>query len=443
MSSYQQSTRDYFLGGIRPVFGPCNPLWRYLPDYHGYIARLGYLLSLGKPDIKTALYYPVRDIWAGGTNVGVVCSSNDEAAKVLLEHQCDFDFIDDDILESSSTKIVNGRLVAGPMSYDVVCVSRNRYMSDKSISKLEQFITSGGKVLWIDGTTEGRKPKGANLVTIASLPSFLIPTVVLESPNPDVRVCKRTVDNGSIYFVTNEGTNDTFSTLQFNESRPIIQFDPESGKCRTPAMAFRVSGGWSIPLNMKFAGSYVFMFTNDQFPLVPHPTSTGKVLQTISDGWTCRKTREFVLGEHDVDVHDHNSEQAVDIKLGDWRQTIGDSYSGDVEYFVRFRCSEFEQKNAQLLDLGDVRYVCRASLNGEELGKRLWLPFTYDIKGKTRKGDNVLKVIITNTLANQYTYSKALDKWPVKKLGPYHSRTLGFEKDSVVSGLLGPVTIEY
>ncbi len=443
LSSYQQSTRDYFLGGIRPVFGPRNPLWRYQPDYHGYIARLGYLLSLGKPDIKTALYYPVRDIWAGGPDFGAVCSSNDETVKALLEHQCDFDFIDDDTLENSSTKAVNGLLAAGQMNYDMVCVSRSRYMSDTSISKLEQFIAAGGKVLWIGDAADIRKPNGAKLVTQDNLASFLVPTVALESSNPDIRVCKRIVNNGSIYFVTNEGTNGTSCTLRFNESRPMLQLDPESGKCRKPPRAFRISGGWSLPLNLNFAGSCVFMFTYDQFPLLPCPASRDMVLQTISDGWTCRKSAEFLLGEHDVEIQEHRSDQLVDIKLGDWRQTLGDSYSGDVEYIVKFKCTEFEQKNAQLLDLGDVRYVCQASLNGEELGKRLWLPFAFDVKGKIRKGNNVLKVIITNTLANQYTCSKALDKWPVKKLGPYHSRTLGFEKESLASGLFGPVTIKY
>ena len=125
-----------------------------------------------------------------------------------------------------------------------------------------------------------------------------------------------------------------------------------------------------------------------------------------------------------------------------WRKVLGDIYSGDVEYIVRFRCTKSVKETAQVLDLGDVRYVCHISLNGEPLGKRLWQPFVYDIKGKIITGYNVLKVTITNTLANQYTYTKALDKWPIKRLGPYHSETLGFEKESVSSGLYGPVIIK-
>ena len=422
--------------------GPANPLWRYMGGYHGYLARLGYLLSLGKPDIKIALYYPISDIWAGGPDVNSVCSSNDELARVLFENQCDFDFIDDDVLESDSTKIENRQLRVGPMYYDAICISRNRYMSEKSVAKLEQFITAGGKVLWVGNSTGIHTPRGITMTTLSRLPSLLGPTVNLESKNVNIRACKRTLTNSSVYFVTNEDTCETSCTIQFNESLPIIQLDPETGKCWKPSQALRTTGGWKIPLNLKFAGSCVFIFTNDPLPLVSEPTFPVKVLQTISDGWTCRKTTEFVIGNHDLEVHNLPSEQTVNIAPGDWRQVIGNIYSGDVEYTVRFRCTGSVTKNARILDLGDVRYVCHASLNGKELGKRLWQPFVYDIKGMIREGDNVLKVTVTNTLANQYTYTKALDKWPPIELGPYHSRTLGFEKESVSSGLLGPVTIK-
>jgi hypothetical protein len=442
LSDYTQSTKDWFLGGCRPMFGPGNPLWRYMDDYHGYLGRLGYLLSLGKPDIKITLYYPISDIWAGGSELNSVCSSNDELAKVLLENQCDFDFIDDDVLENDSTRIVNRHLVVGPMYYDAVCVSRNLYMSDKSITKLEQFINAGGKVLWVNNSIGVYKPKGITIATLSQLPSLLTPTVTLESQNVNIRACKRTLANSSIYFVTNEDTCETSCTIQFNESLPIVQLDPETGKCWVPSQAFRTTRGWTMPLDLKFAGSCVFIFTNDLLPLVPEPTCLEKVLQTISNGWACRKTTEFVIGDHDMEVHGLPSEQPVNITLGDWRQVIGDIYSGDVEYIVRFRCTRSVKKNAQVLDLGDVHYVCQASLNGKPLGKRLWQPFVYDIKGKIRKGYNVLKITVTNTLANQYTYTKALDKWPIIQLGPYHSRTLEFEKESVSSGLLGPVTIK-
>ena len=328
------------------------------------------------------------------------------------------------------------------MSYKVVCVSRNRYMSDKSISKLERFIKSGGKVLWVDNSIGGSTPRGITKATISELRSLLTPTVALESPNSGIRVCKKVLPNSSIYFVTNEDTCGTSCTLRFSESRPIVQLDPQTGKCWIPSKAERTSNGWKLPLDLEFAGSCAFIFTDDTLPSVPEPLFPGKELQSITSGWTCRKTTEFVIGDHDMEVHDLSREQPVNITLGDWRGVIGDIYSGDVEYSVKFNCTSYVRENAKVLDLGEVRYVCQAWLNGEPLGSRLWEPFSYNIKGKIKEGENILKVMVTNTLANQYIYTKALDKWPVKKLGPYHSRTLVYEKESVASGLYGPVYVK-
>lgn len=441
MSGYPQSNRDWFLGGLRPIFGPENPLWRYMDDYNGYIARLGYLLSLGKPDIKIALYYPVRDIWAGGSDLEAVCASNDELARILFENQCDFDFIDDDMLESDSIRVANSQLVVGPMHYDAVCVSLGRYMSEKSIHKLEEFIVSGGKVIWDVKSTGKIKPEGSVVEALPDFPSHLNPTVRIAPQNVNIRVCKRIFTNGSVYFVTNEDTCETSCTLQFDESLPIIQLDPETGRCWKPSQAAFTSSGWKMPVKLSFAGSGVFIFTNDRLPLVPEPSLPGSVLQIISDGWICRKTTGFEIGEHNIEIHDHLSGKPVNNIPGDWRNTIGDNYSGDVEYTVNFKCTETVKKSARILDLGDVRYVCQVTLNGEPLGKKLWEPFAYDIKGKIRE-NNVLSITVTNTLANQYVNNAgALEKWSVKQLGPYHIRQLAFEKESLSSGLLGPVTI--
>ena len=443
LSNYPVSKDNWLLGALRPMFGPENPFWNYMDNYHGYLARLGYLLSLGKADVKTAVYYPVRDIWAGGPDVEAICVANDELVKTLLENQCDFDFIDDDILENDDTEISNGNLMIGSMCYNTICLSQNRFMSDKSISRVEKFISGGGRIFLIDDSNSGiNKPKGVKTVTLSDISSFLTPTVALESPNVNIRVCKRTLSDCSIYFVTNEDSLATSCKLQFKESDNLIQLDPETGECLTPVNAIRTSEGWELPLHLNFAGSAVIIFSNQSYPLSTALASSNEVIQTISDGWTVRKVREFVVTGDDLEVNELRSAKHVNISLGDWREVVGNIYSGDVEYEVRFKCPVSVKNSAEILDLGDVRYACQVSLNGEQLGKKLWKPYAYNIKGKIKGGDNILKVIVTNSLANQYVYTNKLDKWPEVKLGPYHSRQLVFEKESVASGLFGPVTIK-
>lgn len=418
-----------------------NPLWRFMDVYHSYIARLGYLLSLGEPGIKTALYYPVRDLWAGGSELEMICSSFDELSSVLLNNQCDYDLIDDDILESNSSSVTNGCLVVGEMHYSIICVSSNKYMSEASRSKLQQFINDGGKVIWVDDMNNYHNITGVINSTLSQLPSHLKPTLELKSPNVNIRACKRELDNGSLYFVTNEGTTETSCILLFNETLPLIQLDPETGKCWVPSKAVRTTDGWELPVDLKFAGSYTYLFSNAILPTIEDTNEPPEVLQTMSSGWSGRKTTVFSYNSSGGISITYPTNQPVNVTLGDWKQVVGTTFSGDVEYTVTFECSNQVKDEAQVLNLGDVRYVSQVWLNNEYLGKRLWPPYCFDVRGKIKTGTNVLKIVVTNTIANQFVYytegADNLDPYIYRGLELKYSR----EAISYGSGLYGPVTL--
>jgi len=449
MIGVQLSTRDWLIAHERPIFGPGNPLWRYLPQFHSYLARLGYVLTRGRAGVTTAIYYPVRDIWAhikGGDDwnapTDVTASAAlDALAEKLLASQCDFDFVDDDLLESARTKVAAGKLRVGAMEYDTVCVPSAEWMTAKAKAKLARFAVAGGKVLWLDARPQSIPPKGAVVVAPDEIAHRIAPLVRVEPANERVRVCKRILPNGSLYFITNEDTSDLSCTVRFRESAPIAMLDAESGKCYQPAGARRLRGGWRLPLDLPFAGSCILIFTADKLPLAPAPPKAGAALLTLGKGWRCRRATAYIVGEHDREVHDLAGETPTEVSLGDWRGIVGEGFSGDVEYGLTFECSDEAAAQAAVLDLGEVRYACAVTLNGENLGTRAWRPFSFASKGKLKPGTNELKVTVTNTLANQYVTTHALDGWSANQLGPYHQRALRFEADSLPSGLYGPVTI--
>ena len=195
-----------------------------------------------------------------------------------------------------------------------------------------------------------------------------------------------------------------------------------------------------MPLTLSFAGSAVLCFTNERLPLSRRRPEPGEVLLTLGEGWSCRQNRTYSLGEHDIEARDASGE-AVQVVLGDWRDALGEGFSGDAEYTIRFECDAGLVRAARLLDLGDVRCACDVRLNGRSLGRRLWQPWSFVTVGTLRAGVNELSVTVTNTLANQYLTSHALDRFDDKHLGPYHKRALEFERESLSSGLFGPVTI--
>ncbi|OIN99031.1 hypothetical protein COY52_10030 [Candidatus Desantisbacteria bacterium CG_4_10_14_0_8_um_filter_48_22] len=428
IGSYPLSTKGYYMAGQRPMFCPSNPLWKYMEEYHTYTARLSYLLSLGRPVIETAVYYPVRDIWAGGPDAGKIAGSNDALAKTLLENQRDFDFIDDDILERKSTRVVNGRLKAGRMEYRAVCVSRSGWMSEKSKAKLSEFASRGGRVLRIDNRKNFKLTK------------YINPLVCVEPRNSAVRVCKRKLENGSLYFLSNEGTGKVKCTIRFAEDLPMVRIDPETGKCCKPSGAFYSKGMWALPLSLEFAGSCVIFFTREDLHLAPAPLEAGQELLSIKTGWSLRGIRSYRIGKRDFEI-DELDKKPVPARLGDWTRSLGKDFSGDAEYSAEFECGGVVAECAGVLDLGEVRYACQVSLNGKDLGKSAWQPFSFPVKGLVKKGKNRLKIIVTNTLANQFVTTRVFDRYRENVIGPYHKIALNFEPDSMPSGLFGPVRI--
>ncbi|MHB1460008.1 MAG: glycosyl hydrolase [Armatimonadota bacterium] len=431
---YQYSTREFFQAGERPIFGPGDPLWKHLGGYFDYVTRLSYLLTRGVPDESIALYTPFRDIWAGAQSG----DPTDQIAVKLLETQCDFDFIDDDALGDSAL-VTDGRLIIGEMSYDTLVVPQCEWMSAQAVATLQQFAASCGQVLWVGEDISS--PIGCTSISLSEISSYVKPVVTITAGNDKLRVCRRRLDDGSLYLITNEHTEEISATLVFDETCPPVILDPETGNCWKPQEASYEDGRWIIPLIMPFAGSCVVMFTERDYPVSDEPAQPGEVLQSLDSGWECRKLKSHALGRDDYELTDMPNEPYVATSLGDWREVFGAEFSGDGEYSIEFECVGAVAAQACSLDLGDVRYVCEVVLNGKSLGVRLWPPWSFNIAGKLKQGSNKLNVIVTNTMANQYVYSHQLDGYASKYLGSYHQRALAFERESVSSGLYGPVTI--
>jgi len=67
---------------------------------------------------------------------------------------------------------------------------------------------------------------------------------------------------------------------------------------------------------------------------------------------------------------------------------------------------EFAAGEKVTLDLGEVREFAEVEVNGQQVGVRLWPPYRFDITGALKKGNNRLRIGVTNTRANELTDEK-------------------------------------
>jgi hypothetical protein len=90
-----------------------------------------------------------------------------------------------------------------------------------------------------------------------------------------------------------------------------------------------------------------------------------------------------------------------------WTKTGLQNFSGTAVYERRFNLPKDWANYHAVLDLGRVSSVADVFVNGEHAGTLVWSPYKLDISKLLRPGDNVLKIAVTNTEANQ----RAVGTW--------------------------------
>ncbi len=435
MVAYPYSTRDQLMPGERPHFGPVNPLWKYMDIYHTYTARLGYLLTRGKPVCNIAVYYDIRSIWAGASTQKKAIELHEAIADILLSAQCDFDFIDDDSLANSTSS--DGKLTIGAMEYTTVITPATQWMAPEAIEGLKRFVESGGNLIIVGGDIDGYDGP-AKKIELHELAKVVEPLVRFDPPCKDIRVCKRRWNNTTLYFLNNESPNRIKIQAFFDEQSPPVLCSLEEGKFYLLPDNYLEFAPWS---------SMVILFGVEADEKIKKLSAVDTI--ELNHDWTLKPIKQYRVGEHDFEIIEMN-ESENPVELGDWREYLGEYFSGDARYTVEFDCSKDLTLLSAKLDLGEVKYACQVILNNEPIARRVWYPFEVDITGKLKAGKNKLEIIVTNTLANALLnpqverdwYSKTGPGWPSNGL-VYDKLSRNFEKDSLPSGLYGPVRITF
>ena len=460
---WPSSTRGRLMVGERPHFGPVNTLWDYRDIYHAYLAHLGYMLTRGQAVCQTAVYYDCRSLWAGGSTEEEAAALLEAIPETLLQTQRDFDFIDDDVLAGREGRIEDGQLVVGAMRYDTVVIPATRWMEAPALAGLQDFVQSGGRAIVVGdlpltGGGEGdpwagfAAGSGSLLRTdVDQLPGLIEPVVALSPDNPDIRACKRVSDGTAIYFLTNEANQPINVEVGFTESGQAIWCDLETGELYRLSTAKPQAAGTSVPLSFAPYGSALILFGVEASQVL-EPFQPGGAEIPLQDGWQLRPLRQYRVGQDDFEITDLDS-PAVAAEIGDWRQQLGEHFSGYAEYTVTFECPPDLVARPAELRLGQVCCACEVFVNGEPVGRRIWEPYSLSLTGRLQPGLNELRVVVTNTLANALVAPEveANEHWKAVrapdsrnvKLRGMDAIAARYEREDLDSGLCGPVTVVF
>ena len=407
--------------GCRPYFGRSNPLWDYFDLYHAYTARACEAMSSGKPEVDVAFYHDIQSVWCGGKVMKEAVRQHNTTAEALLARQCDFDFIDDDVL--GTARVRDGALRIGKMAYRTVVIPHTDWMTPRAQKRLEAFRAAGGRVLF---------PEEIHQIE---------PVVKVEPRTADIRVAKRRLDDGEyLYFIASESPRTLQVALHIKEDGDLLQLDAETGH------VLRIRRNGNEPLKWTFTPYHSVMLLAhskrradaDFVPFAP------KRSIRLKNGWTLQALKRYYVGEETF-MRDETPGEIFPVELGDWRQWLGEEFSGEACYRIEFEATP--DGNARL-SLGKVNYACTAILNGCLLGRRFWGPFEFDIPRKILRRHNMLEIRVTNTFANAVGGASANEIWERRypdalKNASYERILRQFEPDSFPSGLFGPVTLQF
>lgn len=392
-------------------FGCHNPLWKYMEHFHRYTARTAWMLSLGKPVISTAVYFDIRSIWMNQKTAINAVGIQETLCRKLMERRIDFDFVDDDIIQDGK---VNGKsLQYGAMRYHTVIIPMMAMLPEESRQKLELL-----------------KKSGVNIISEEEI--YTLPQMMQCFPETEMlRIQKRKLKNGYLYFAVNESMSDLDVTLTIPEKLPVIRCDAASGKIEKIRSC---NGSWKWHFSP--GSSELFLIGEHDAPY----RKESKLQREISGTWQISP-----LCRHSVEENSYAvtplPQKFQPVALGDWRQVLSREYSGDAVYAIDFECKDPQKWHG--IDLGKVNYSAQVILNGQKLGKLLWGPFRFDVKDALKTGTNHLEIIVSNTLSNAIEPEHVLEDWQ-KKWSPlqiYEPIYRAFESDSLESGLYGPVTL--
>ena len=235
----------------------------------------------------------------------------------------------------------------------------------------------------------------------------------------------RETETADIYFVSNQEETERALTLSLRGAGkyPVLR-DPVSGE--SSVVIGRVENGRtevsvSIPAN----GS-LFIEINPEPVLMPAGTAPKpKQLRVLLQPWK---------------VTFEGQDPQVWQSLEDWTENADNKvkyYSGKAVYetVLTWRGSK---KRSHYLDLGSVGVMAEVFVNGRSCGIAWTPPYRVNITDALKRGENTLRIEVTNVWAN---YLNGLKAGVVSGEGIYHNSPHRFGNELVPSGLLGPVTI--
>ncbi len=373
-----------------------NPQYKYFGMLMGYMNRVCHVLDGSIHQSTCAILYDAESAWNGTDFLPL-----DEVAKVLCDHQLDYDILPPAVLSDIGMDgSLNGE------HYGLILVPACGYLRP---AVREALRGSGVKIAVVG---EG-KDADFDAVSLDALPAYVrglgLSDVLMENHDMHLRYHHAVRDGAHIYLFTNEDVNhtlDTAITLRDFCGGQYVRYDAF-------ANVAEVVEADRVHLTLPPYHSVMILcgdvdLTGIPVAVLPAPAVRRPLTPEFAISLCERDGEGFVFYKQTADLPNITGAHERP------------RFSGTMRYTATVRLTAADS----VLDLGDVGETAEVFLNGTPVGVRLFPPYRFDIADAVRDGDNELEVLVTNTLGFRIheEFSKFLLLPP--------------------SGIRGPITVE-
>jgi hypothetical protein len=446
----------YPFGRYSSQINEVNPFWPFIGKVNTYITRLQYIAQTGASDLQVAIFRSSlnQDDTGPSPASGPVPDPFPAIEKALTSAGLSFGFVNENVLLNSNASDSEFSTRNGG-NYRALVIPHETNVSPELVMKLEFFANARVPIVFVGGAPgagvsfnsmkqdreqvdaglpvieqASTSVMSANPVDAASRLATLIPPQVSFVSGDVLPFLKKSIGTTRFYLLTNQNSGSASAVVEFNESSVPQIWDPWTGEVHGTTFS-RKDGRVSLSLTLPAFGSELIAFNSARHIALPAPV-----------GWTELKREGIGARGWNVDAIG-NSEKGVGVhlhldmpELQDWINVPElRRFSGTAAYTTHIFVSQEELKNAGqvVLDLGKVKDAADVRVNGVDAGQLVTQPFLLDIRPLLHFGENVLEIIVANTLTNYVSTVQFANS--ALSGNPHYP--------PVSSGLLGPITLEY
>ncbi len=417
----------------RPEWVEEMPGFFHLRGLNDFTARASWLMQLGRPAARAALYYPARDIWAGGVRARNAVEGFERLGQALERAQIDFDILDEEGLHMAVRD--GNALTLGLARYETVLVPDDATLSDVLREKLRGVDASAKPVVQCDCPSLRARarelPGGETLVLVFNESDRPI-RANLHFPQAGI-----SMPGGEESGVGGKAAQSVCASIRFPQAGVPVRLDPATGR------AYRMENG----VHTLAAGEgWFFLFTERRLAEAEPEPGRAAWRREIED-FTLKVARETRIGADGVTAHAGDGTSYA-VHPGSWEPFVGRDFSGECVYHACVALGD-EAGSPRTgrrwrLSLGRVEATARVRINGHDAGVAWAEPKAVEFDGALLgEGPTAeIEIEVANTIVNRIRAVKPETLFDPRVLGPYHERQLVFEQEAGEGGLYGPVVLE-